>query len=65
MNLARHLEIDGEAAIRRTIDKFTTRFRHVERRVQEVHGGFPSYKEKGTLPLEELDRYWEEAKRMG
>jgi MazG family protein len=65
MNLARHLQIDGESAIRRTIDKFTTRFRHVERRVEEVHGGFPSYQDKGKLPLEELDRYWEEAKQGG
>lgn len=65
MNLARHLQIDGEAAIRRTIDKFTRRFCHVERRVEEEHGGFPSYQEKGTLPLEVLDRYWEEAKQSG
>jgi MazG family protein len=65
MNLARHLHIDGESAIRRTIDKFTARFAHVERRVEEVHGGFPSYQDKEKLPLEELDRYWEEAKRLG
>lgn len=63
VNLARHLPaegsagIDAEAALRRTIDKFTERFAHVERRVQEEHGGF------GSKPsLEVMDRYWEEAK---
>lgn len=61
VNLARHAKVDAEAALRATTDKFTTRFRHVEKRVREVHGGFPNDR---TLPLEELDRYWEEAKRI-
>ena len=59
VNLARHLDIDAEGALRRTIDKFTTRFSHVEERVKENHGGFG---EAGKLPLETLDAYWEEAK---
>jgi MazG family protein len=61
-NLARHVGVDGEAALRSTMDKFATRFRHVEKRVHEVHGGFPTPETKGKLSLEELDRYWEEAK---
>jgi tetrapyrrole methylase family protein/MazG family protein/ATP diphosphatase len=64
VNLSRHLDVDAEGALRRTIDKFTRRFAHVEKRVAEVHGGWgePGQKEK-HLSLEVLDRYWEEAKR--
>lgn len=57
VNLSRHLEVDAEGALRRTIDKFTKRFAHVEARVKEKHGGWD-----GKLPLAELDVYWEEAK---
>jgi MazG family protein len=64
VNLARHLPaegsagVDAEAALRRTIDKFTTRFAYVEKKIQKDHGGF------GTKPtLEVMDRYWEEAKK--
>jgi tetrapyrrole methylase family protein/MazG family protein/ATP diphosphatase len=64
VNLARHLGVDAEGALRRTIDKFSTRFAHVERRVGEEHGGWGSAGGGDKrLPLEELDRYWEEAKR--
>ena len=63
VNLSRHVRIDAEGALRRAIDKFTTRFGHVEKRVREEHGGWG---EAGGgerhLPLEVLDRYWEEAK---
>jgi tetrapyrrole methylase family protein/MazG family protein/ATP diphosphatase len=64
VNLARHLGVDAEGALRRTIEKFSTRFAHVERRVREEHGGWGEADggEK-HLPLELLDRYWEEAKR--
>jgi len=66
VNLSRHVNVDAEGALRRTIDKFTKRFGHVEKRVREVHGGWG---EAGGgeqhLPLEVLDRYWEEAKRSG
>lgn len=64
VNLARHLPaegsagVDAEGALRRTIDKFTTRFAHVERRVREEHGGFA-----GNPTLEQMDRYWDEAKK--
>jgi len=64
VNLSRHVKIDAEGALRRTIDKFTKRFAHVEKRVNEVHGGWgdPADGEK-HLPLEVLDGYWEEAKK--
>ncbi len=76
VNLSRHLKVDAEGALRRASDKFTRRFEHVEKRVQEDHGGWAG---EGTrdvaspapgpptpgehLPLEVLDRYWDEAKR--
>ncbi|AUX23986.1 nucleoside triphosphate pyrophosphohydrolase [Sorangium cellulosum] len=62
-NLARHAGVDAEGALRRTIDKFTRRFEHVERRVVERHGGWPTTAAGDTLTLEELDGYWDEAKR--
>lgn len=65
VNLSRHVEIDAEGALRRTIDKFTRRFDHVESRVKETHGGWPTSIASDKLTLEELDGYWEEAKRMG
>ena len=63
VNLARHVDVDAEGALRRTIEKFTRRFDHVEARVHEVHGGWPASAADDTLTLEELDGYWEEAKR--
>jgi ATP diphosphatase len=55
-NLARHLDIDPEAALRRTNAKFEHRFRHVEHRLREA-GRAPQ-----EATLEEIDRLWEEAK---
>lgn len=63
VNLSRHVKVDAEGALRRTIDKFTRRFDHVEKRVKEVHGGWGGPGgHNPNLPLEVLDRYWEEAK---
>ncbi len=62
VNLARHVKVDAEGALRRTADKFAKRFKHVEARVKEEHGGWGD-PASGNLPLEVLDRYWEEAKR--
>lgn len=61
VNLSRHVKVDAEGALRRTIDKFTKRFAHVEKRVKDEHGGWSA---PGTpnLALEVLDRYWDEAK---
>jgi tetrapyrrole methylase family protein/MazG family protein/ATP diphosphatase len=63
VNLSRHVKVDAEGALRRTIDKFTRRFSHVEKRVAENHGGWG---ESGNenLPLDVLDGYWEEAKKI-
>jgi MazG family protein len=63
VNLSRHVKVDAEGALRRTIDKFTKRFDHVEKRVKEKHGGWPE-PGKPNLELEVLDGYWDEAKRL-
>ncbi len=67
VNLSRHLETDAEGALRRTIDKFTKRFAHVEKRVHEKHGGWgdptAAVADK-PIPLTTLDGYWDEAKRI-
>jgi len=68
VNLARHHGVDAELALRNTSDRFARRFSHVEARVKEQHGGWPrgaDGKPTAGLSLEELDRYWDEAKRKG
>lgn len=65
VNVARHAGLDADAALRRAIDKYGRRFSHVEARVVAEHGGWPRTGEEGklgALPLEVLDRYWDEAK---
>lgn len=67
VNLARHVDVDAEASLRGTINKFCRRFAHVEARVKEKHGGWPrgeGGKEGRGVTLEEMDSYWEEAKRL-
>jgi tetrapyrrole methylase family protein/MazG family protein len=57
-NLAHLSKIDPESALRQTLRKFESRFRHVETRLHE----------KGTSPekvsLAEMDQYWDEAKAI-
>ena len=50
-------DIDPEAALRGTLDRFSARFRHVENDARE------SGESLRTLTPEELDRRWENAKR--
>jgi MazG family protein len=68
VNFARHQGVNAELALRKTADRFSGRFAHVEARVKEVNGGFP-LDEKGKptrgVPLETLDAYWNEAKERG
>lgn len=58
-NLARKLVVDPEQALRGTNRKFERRFRHMERRLGE-RGLKPA-----QVSLEEMDAYWDEAKREG
>ena len=57
VNLARHLGVDPEAALRAANAKFTARFRHVEAALAA------SGRRADEVGLTELDRLWEEAKR--
>ena len=58
VNLARFLDLEAEEALARTIDRFTRRFRHIETRLK-VAG-----KRLDQSSLEEMDKLWEEAKRI-
>jgi MazG family protein len=65
VNLSRAHGLDPNAALHGTCDRFSERFAHVERRVREHGGDWPRDNEgKPTrgVPLETLDRYWDEAK---
>ena len=55
-NIARHLKLDPEAVLRAANEKFTRRFRYIERRLAEA-GRTP---EQSTLA--EMDALWDEAK---
>ena len=57
VNLARHLGVEPEAALRAANAKFTARFHHVEAALAE------SGRDTATVDLAELDRLWEEAKQ--
>lgn len=57
-NIAHFMKIDPEAALRGTLRRFEGRFRHVETRLTEAG------KAPGEAKLEEMDRYWDEAKTL-
>jgi ATP diphosphatase len=55
-NVARHLKLDPETALRAANAKFARRFRHVETRLRE--DGRPA----AEVSLDEMDVWWREAK---
>ena len=57
VNLARHLNVDPEAALRGANAKFERRFGHIEARLAE------DGREPGQASLAEMDALWNEAKR--
>ncbi len=57
VNYARFSGVTPENALRRTLDTFQRRFRHVEARLAEQSRSFDA------ADLAELDAYWDEAKR--
>lgn len=59
VNLARHLGVDAEVALRDGNQKFENRFRYVEQRLEEK-GKSPS-----SSDLEEMDDLWNTAKAAG
>jgi len=56
VNLARFIEVDPEDALRRVTNKFTKRFRYIEKRLRK-EGKDPS-----GASLAEMDALWEESK---
>jgi ATP diphosphatase len=57
-NLARHLDIDPEAALRATNAKFTRRFKYIEAELEKM-GRAPT-----DSTLAEMDRLWDAAKAL-
>lgn len=58
INLARFLEVDPAVALHRTVEKFSRRFRHVERRMAEAG------KDLRSEHMSMMDGFWEEAKEI-
>ena len=56
VNLARHLRLDPETALRGTNAKFERRFRRIEALCSAAG------REPGAMTLEELDAFWDQAK---
>ena len=54
-NIARHLKIDPEKAVRRTNGKFISRFKYLEAQAAQSN--------KESLTLEELEAFWQAAKK--
>jgi MazG family protein len=58
VNYARFIDIDPEEALERTNKKFIKRFQYLER--ESAKDG----KKMGEMTLAEMDKYWEDAKRL-
>jgi tetrapyrrole methylase family protein / MazG family protein len=58
VNIARFLDVEAEDVLARTIDRFTRRFQHIETKLQETNKSFDQ------SSIEEMDRFWNEAKRL-
>jgi MazG family protein len=56
VNYSRFIEVNPENALRQTAEKFSERFRYIEKKLRETG------KDIHSSTLEEMDRYWEEAK---
>jgi tetrapyrrole methylase family protein/MazG family protein len=58
VNLARHYEIDAESVLRETNTRFRKRFAHIEQSARALG------KTVNDLSLDEMEQYWQEAKRL-
>jgi len=58
VNVARFLDVESEEVLAQTIDRFTRRFHHIEARLRQAK------KEFDQSTIEEMDRFWEEAKKL-
>lgn len=59
VNVARKHKVDPALALHRSLEKFSARFRHVEKRMAE-HG-----EAMESASLERMDGFWDEAKAQG
>ena len=57
VNLARFIKVNPENALRKSIKKFSTRFRQMEREVINANQSMDE------MNLEEMDKIWEEIKK--
>lgn len=58
VNIARFLDVESEAVLAQTIDRFTRRFHHIEAKLRQANKDF------AQSSIEEMDRYWDEAKKL-
>ncbi len=58
VNLARHYGIDAESALRGTNTRFRQRFAHIEQSARSLG------KTVSDLSLDEMENYWQEAKKL-
>lgn len=58
-NLARHVELDPEDALRTTVDRFSNRFNWIEDRLAEQGHSV------GNTNIENLELMWQQAKKAG
>lgn len=58
VNLSRFLNVEAEEALAGAVERFLRRFAHVRERIRERG------KNMSEATLEEMDRFWDEAKRM-
>ena len=57
VNLARYLNIDAESSLRKTIVKFESRFKKIEKHFEKMNVDLKD------VSLEEMDEIWEKAKK--
>ncbi len=57
-NLSRHLDVDPESALRRANEKFTRRFKHIEKTFAERGDSL------ADASLDEMEAVWDEAKAL-
>ncbi len=58
VNIARFLDVESEEVLAQTVDRFSRRFHHIEARLRQANKDF------NQSSMEEMDRYWEEAKKI-
>ena len=58
VNIARFLDVESEEVLAQTVDRFTRRFHHIEAELRQANKDF----DQSTM--EEMDRYWDEAKKL-